>query len=37
MPVLSIVYKKASAVELYVTDEKPMWIDENKDIYDRHT
>lgn len=35
---LHVVYKKASAGELYVTDEKPMWIDEhNKDIYYRHT
>ena len=35
---LHVVYKKASTRELYVTDEKPMWIDENnKDIYYRDT
>ena len=31
---LCVIYKKASAGELYVTDEKPTWIRENnKDIY----
>ncbi len=35
---LHVVYKKASVGELYVTDEKPMWIDENnQDICYRHT
>jgi len=34
---LYVIYKKASSGELYVTDEKPMWIHEiNKDIYNRH-